>query len=56
MTGRVARLAARLDEVEEVLTELLARVERVELHTRTPTSPDTGPGLYDWDRDRGGAS
>lgn len=38
MTGRVARLAARLDEVEATLSELRARVQRLELFTRVPTT------------------
>ena len=39
MTGRVARLAARVAEVEETVTELSARVEILELVVR-PTTRD----------------
>ena len=37
MTGRVARLAARLDEVQATVVELSARVETLELVVRPPT-------------------
>ena len=46
MTGRVARLAARLDALDDAMTELLARVERLELFTRVPTSLDAAMRPY----------
>ena len=39
MTGRVARLAARVDALSETVTELSARVETLELVVR-PTTRD----------------
>ena len=46
MTGRVARLAARVEAVEATVTELRARVERLELFTRAPTSLDAAMRPY----------
>ena len=56
MTGRSARLAARLDEVEETVTELRARVQRLELFTWVPTSLDAAPRQYRNGDDEGAPS
>jgi hypothetical protein len=52
---RVGRLAARLDAVEETLTEMRARVQRLELFTGVPTTLDAALP-YGNGEDRGGAS
>jgi hypothetical protein len=53
VTGRVARLAARVDALAATVVELSARVETLELVVRPPTRPDS---VYPVNTDRGGAS